>query len=167
MPVKVDVPLMLLRGDVDEGYGAVADAFRRNFAERGEVGAACAVFRDGKKVVDLWGGYRDGAARKEWREDTVVVLYSATKGVSGLALALAHSRGLLDYDERVAAYWPEFAWRDKGEITARSPLPILPPGSATATRRTAWGSPCSTIPARWPSAMPSITTCSESGPSMG
>jgi len=79
MPVKVDVPLMLLRGDVDEGYGAVADAFRRNFAERGEVGAACAVFRDGKKVVDLWGGYRDGAARKEWREDTVVVLFSATK----------------------------------------------------------------------------------------
>jgi CubicO group peptidase (beta-lactamase class C family) len=43
------------------------------------VGAACAVFRDGKKVVDLWGGYRDGAARKEWREDTVVVLFSATK----------------------------------------------------------------------------------------
>ena len=122
MPVKVDVPLMLLRGDVDEGYGAVADAFRRNFAERGEVGAACAVFRDGKKVVDLWGGYRDGAARKEWREDTVVVLFSATKGVSGLALALAHSRGLLDYDERVAAYWPEFAWRDKGEITVRQLL---------------------------------------------
>ena len=122
MTLKVDVPRALLRGGVDEGYGPVADAFRRNFDERGEIGAACAVYRDGKKVVDLWGGYRDGAARKEWREDTVVVMFSATKGVSGLALALAHSRGLLDYDERVAAYWPEFAWRGKGEITVRQLL---------------------------------------------
>ena len=48
-----------VQGDVDEGYGPVADAFRRNFAERGEVGAACAVFRNGRPVVDLWGGARD------------------------------------------------------------------------------------------------------------
>ncbi len=122
MTLKVDVPPGLLRGDVDEGYGPVADAFRRNFAERGEVGAACAVYRDGRKVVDLWGGYRDGETRAEWREDTVVVMYSTTKGVSSLALALAHSRGLVDHDERVAAYWPEFAWRGKGEITVRQLL---------------------------------------------
>lgn len=89
----------------------MADASRRNFAERGEVGAGCTVYRDGKKVVDLWGGYRDGLERAPWLEDTVVVMFSTTKGVSSLALALAHSRGLLDYDERVATYWPEFAWR--------------------------------------------------------
>jgi CubicO group peptidase (beta-lactamase class C family) len=122
MTLKVDVPGRLLRGDVDEGYGPVADAFRGNFAQRGEVGAACAVYRDGKKVVDLWGGYRDGETRAEWREDTIVVMFSTTKGVSGLALALAHSRGLLDYDEPVAAYWPEFGWRGKGEITVRQLL---------------------------------------------
>ena len=122
MTLKVDVPDALVRGDVDEGYGPVADAFRRNFAECGEVGAACAVYRDGKKVVDLWGGYRDGAMRTEWREDTVVVMFSTTKGVSSLALALAHSRGLLDYDAPVAAYWPEFAWRGKGEVIVRQLL---------------------------------------------
>jgi len=120
--LRVDVPLTLVRGDVDEGYGPVADAFRRNFVERGEVGAACAVYRDGRKVVDLWGGYRDGRTRAEWRADTVVVMFSTTKGVSSLALALAHSRGLLDYDQPVAAYWPVFGWRGKDEITVRQLL---------------------------------------------
>lgn len=122
MVLKVDVPPELIHGDVEEGYGAVADAFRRNFAERGEVGAACAVYREGQKVVDLWGGYRDGERRLPWREDTVVVMMSTTKGVSSLAMALAHSRGLLDYDEQVAAYWPQFAWRGKEEITVRQLL---------------------------------------------
>jgi CubicO group peptidase (beta-lactamase class C family) len=122
MTLKVDVPAQLIRGDVDEGYGPVADAFRRNFADRGEVGAACAVYRDGTKVVDLWGGYRDGVIRAPWLQDTVVVMFSTTKGVSSLALALAHSRGLLDYDQPVATYWPEFAWRGKGEVTVRQLL---------------------------------------------
>lgn len=122
MALKMDVPAALVRGDVDEGYGPVADAFRRNFAEQREVGAACAVYRDGRKVVDLWGGYRDGVTRAQWREDTVVTMMSTTKGVSSLALALAHSRGLLDYDARVAAYWPEFAWRGKGDVTVRQLL---------------------------------------------
>jgi CubicO group peptidase (beta-lactamase class C family) len=118
----VQVSSDLMHGDVDEGYGPVADAFRRNFAERGEVGAACAVYRDGKKVVDLWGGFRDAETHAKWQENTVVVMFSTTKGVSSLAIALAHSRGLLDYEERVATYWPEFGWRGKGEITVRQLL---------------------------------------------
>jgi CubicO group peptidase (beta-lactamase class C family) len=122
MTLKVDVPAQLIRGDVDEGYGPVADAFRRNFADRGEVGAACTVYRDGTKVVDLWGGYRDGVTRAPWLQDTVVVMFSTTKGVSSLALALAHSRGLLDYGQPVATYWPEFAWRGKSEVTVRQLL---------------------------------------------
>ncbi|GAA3265198.1 hypothetical protein GCM10020218_000700 [Dactylosporangium vinaceum] len=75
MVLKVDVPPALVSGAADEGYGPVADAFRRNFAERGEIGAACAVYRDGRKVVDLWGGYRDGRAREPWREDTLVTVF--------------------------------------------------------------------------------------------
>lgn len=122
MAITTDVPAGLVCGGVDEGYGPVADAFRRNFADGGEVGAACAVYRDGRKVVDLWGGYRDGHTRAPWRQDTVVTMFSTTKGVSSLALALAHSRGLLDYDAPVAAYWPEFASRGKGEITVRQLL---------------------------------------------
>lgn len=111
-----------IRGDVDEGYGAVADAFRQNFGERNEVGAACAVFRDGHKVVDLWGGERDGDTGDPWEVDTPVVMYSTTKGVASLAVAHAHSRGWYDYDDRVATYWPEFAWRGKQDITIRQLL---------------------------------------------
>lgn len=122
MTLKVDVPSALIQGDADEGYGPVADAFRRNFAERGEVGAACAVYRDGVKVVDLWGGYRDGVTREPWRADTVVLMNSTTKGVASLALALAHSRGLFDLDGPVAAHWPQFAWKGKAAITVRQLL---------------------------------------------
>ncbi len=64
------MPMPLIGGDVDDGYGKVADAFRANFAERGEIGAAVAVYRDGRKVVDLWGGYRDRATRAPWLRDT-------------------------------------------------------------------------------------------------
>ena len=122
MVFKIDVPQSTVHGDVDEGYGAVADQFRHNFAERGEVGAACVVYRDGVKVVDLWGGYRDGRDRRPWREDTLVTMFSTTKGVASLACALAHSRGLLDYDATVATYWPEFAQNGKSDVTVRQLL---------------------------------------------
>ncbi|MDI6103032.1 serine hydrolase domain-containing protein [Actinoplanes sp. NEAU-A12] len=122
MVLKVDVPSTLIHGGVAEGYGPVADAFRRNFAQRREIGAACAVYRDGRKVVDLWGGYRDGTTRDPWERDTMVPVFSTTKGVSSMAVALLHSRGQLDYDERVAAYWPEFAAAGKADITVRQLL---------------------------------------------
>jgi CubicO group peptidase (beta-lactamase class C family) len=122
MVFKIDVPAELVHGQVNEGYGPVADEFRRNFAERGEVGAACVVYKDGRKVVDLWGGYRDGRTRKPWEQDTLVTVFSSTKGVSGLAIALAHSRGLIDYDQKVATYWPEFAANGKADMTVRQLL---------------------------------------------
>lgn len=112
----------LIEGDVEPGYGPVADAFRRNFTERREVGAACAVYRDGRKVVDLWGGQRDSPSGLPWGEDTVVPMFSTSKGVSATALAVAHSRGLFSYDERVAAYWPEFAQAGKEQVTVRQLL---------------------------------------------
>lgn len=122
MVLKIDVPKTLVHGAVDEGYGAVADAFRRNFADGREVGAACAVYRDGVKVVDLWGGYRNGLTREPWQENTLVPVYSTTKGIASLAVAVAHARGLLSYDERVAAYWPEFAEAGKSDVTVRQLL---------------------------------------------
>jgi CubicO group peptidase (beta-lactamase class C family) len=122
MVFKVDVPPHLVAGEVDSGYGPVADAFRRNFAERGEIGAACAVYRDGVKVVDLWGGYQDGRRRLPWQPDTLVTVASTTKGVASLAVAVAHSQGLLDYDERVATYWPAFAQNGKAGVTVRQLL---------------------------------------------
>jgi CubicO group peptidase (beta-lactamase class C family) len=106
--LRVKVPSELVCGDVDEGYGAVADAFRRNFARGEEIGAACAIYQDGRAVVDLRGGYRDGQVRSLWEADTMVSVFSATKGMAGAAMAVAHARGLFDLDEQVASYWPEF-----------------------------------------------------------
>ncbi|MGA8046851.1 MAG: serine hydrolase domain-containing protein [Dermatophilaceae bacterium] len=122
MVLKVDVPPTLVDGAVDDGFGPVADAFRANFAAGAEVGAACAVYVDGRPVVDLWGGYRDGVAKLPWRQDTMVTMFSTTKGVSSVALAHAHARGLLDYDATVASYWPEFGSAGKGGITVRQLL---------------------------------------------
>ncbi|MDH6197832.1 CubicO group peptidase (beta-lactamase class C family) [Mycobacterium frederiksbergense] len=122
MVLNVTVSPDLIGGDVDEGYGRVADAFRANFANGHEVGAALAVYRDGRKVVDLWGGYRNGLTRAPWQRDTMVNMFSTTKGVAALAVALAVSKGLLCYDARVADYWPEFAQAGKGDVTVRQLL---------------------------------------------
>jgi CubicO group peptidase (beta-lactamase class C family) len=111
-----------LRGTVAPGFEPVRAAFARNFTERGEVGAACAVYRRGEKVVDLWGGLRDRASLAPWEEDTLVLVFSTTKGLSAMAMAVAHSRGLFELDERVAAYWPEFAAAGKERVTVRQLL---------------------------------------------
>lgn len=111
-----------LHGDADAGYGAVADEFRRNFDERRELGAACAVVRDGQLVVDLWGGHRDKRRTKRWEQDTLVTVWSTTKGMSATAMAVAHSRRLFDLDAPVATYWPEFAQAGKEAITVRQLL---------------------------------------------
>ena len=109
-------------GFVQPGFEAVREAFVENFERRGELGAACCVYHRGEKVVDLWGGVRDRSTGEPWDEDTMVIVYSTTKGLSALALALAHSQGLFDYDERVAKYWPEFAQEGKEKITVRQLL---------------------------------------------
>jgi len=122
MVSKVKVSPDLMGGDVDEGYGKVADAFRRNLSSGQEVGAAFAVYRDGRKVVDLWGGFRNGITQAPWQQDTLVTVFSTTKGVASLAVAVAVSRGLLSYDAKVADYWPGFAQAGKDAITVRQLL---------------------------------------------
>lgn len=111
-----------VEGEVTPGFEEMRAVFAGILARHGEVGAACAVFRDGQPVVDLWGGRRDHRTGAPWREDTLVMMFSVTKGMAATALAVANSRGLLDYDERVAAYWPEFAQKGKGGITVRQLL---------------------------------------------
>jgi CubicO group peptidase (beta-lactamase class C family) len=103
-------------------YEVVRQAFVENFARRHELGAACCIYYQGEKVVDLWGGIRNKATGEPWEEDTMVCVFSTAKGMAGLAIALAHSRGLLDYEERVCAYWPEFAQQGKDKITVRQLL---------------------------------------------
>lgn len=111
-----------IHGFVQNGYEAVREAFAENFARRREVGAACCVYHKGEKVVDLWGGVRNKATGQPWEQNTMALVYSATKGLSAMTLAVAHSRGWLDYDELVCNYWPEFAQNGKEKITVRQLL---------------------------------------------
>jgi CubicO group peptidase (beta-lactamase class C family) len=112
----------VIEGHVSRGFEAVRDAFQENFAYRQELGGACCVYHLGEKVVDLWGGVRNKVTGEPWERDTMVVVHSATKGLSAMTLAVAHSRGWLDYEERIATYWPEFAQNGKEQVTVRQLL---------------------------------------------
>lgn len=112
----------MIHGGVASGYDEVELEFRRNFAERGDVGAACAAYHRGELVVDLWGGYRDPRTGAPWKQDTLVGVFSVTKGMAAMAVAVAHSRGWLDYEEKVSTYWPEFGDQGKQDITVRQLL---------------------------------------------
>ena len=114
--------LPVLGGAVADGFEPVQAAFVENFTERGERGGACCVYRFGEKVVDLWGGVRDTRSGLPWQSDTMAIVHSTTKGLAAMVMALAESRGWLDYDDPVCAYWPEFAEAGKERITIRQLL---------------------------------------------
>ncbi|MER7412508.1 serine hydrolase domain-containing protein [Streptomyces cacaoi] len=111
----------VVHGTVADGYEPVRDAFVRNFEELGEAGAAVAVHRDGRKVVDLWGGTTDprDATAPPWERDTAVVVRSATKGLAAAVPHLLHQRGQLDLDAPVGTYWPEFKANGKERVLVR------------------------------------------------
>lgn len=118
----VETPSARVRGRVAAGFEEVRTEFERNFSERGEIGAAVAAYWRGQQVVDLWGGRRSEADDAPWNEDTMVIVFSSTKGLSAMTLAIANSRSWLDYDAPVARYWPEFAQNGKAEISVRQLL---------------------------------------------
>jgi CubicO group peptidase (beta-lactamase class C family) len=111
-----------MAGSVSKGFERVRDAFIENFREREELGGACCIYQDGEKVVDLWGGVKDRVRHEPFQPDTMAIVHSATKGLAAMVMALAHSRGWLDYDERICKYWPEFAQNGKQDITVRQLL---------------------------------------------
>ena len=111
-----------VEGYTAPGFEAVREVFADNFARRKELGGACCAYYRGEKVVDLWGGVRNKHTGEAWERDTMVLVYSATKGLAAMTLAIAHSRGWLDYEERVTRYWPEFGQHGKENITVRQLL---------------------------------------------
>ncbi|MGC9494804.1 serine hydrolase domain-containing protein [Streptomyces sp. WG7] len=113
---------MDVHGAVAEGFGPVRDAFARNFAALGDRGAAVVVYRDGRKVVDLWGGTRDVDGTEPWRRGTAQVVRSATKGVAAAVPLLLHQRGELDLDAPVGEYWPRFKAHGKERVLVRHVL---------------------------------------------
>ncbi|MBX3286492.1 MAG: beta-lactamase family protein [Actinobacteria bacterium] len=108
-----------INGSVADGFEKVADAFAENFEQRGEVGAACAVFVGGEQVVDLWGGVADPASGRPYAADTLQLVFSSTKGVVSTAVHQLAQQGRIDLDAPVARYWPEFAANGKAEIPVR------------------------------------------------
>lgn len=109
-------------GEVACGFEAVREAFVENFRSRRELGGAVCAYVRGEKVVDLWGGVRNKKTGEPWNEDTMVIVHSTTKGLAAMTLAVAHSRGWLDYEERVSRYWPEFSQHGKERVTVRQLL---------------------------------------------
>jgi CubicO group peptidase (beta-lactamase class C family) len=108
-----------IEGTCDPKFNRVKDAFAENFEKREELGAATAVVLDGKTVVDLWGGYADKAKTRPWTRDTLVNVYSTTKGVTAICAHRLVDKGLIDIDAPVAKYWPEFAQAGKGKLPVR------------------------------------------------
>ncbi|AKH43197.1 CubicO group peptidase (beta-lactamase class C family) [Altererythrobacter atlanticus] len=111
-----------LRGRYDERFRPVVDAFIENFREEEELGAAASIVLDGKCVVDLWGGWARADRTEEWRENSLVCMMSVAKGVTAICFNKLIERGLVDPDEKVATYWPEFAQNGKQDITVRMVL---------------------------------------------
>jgi len=109
-----------IEGKTAPGFEPVRDAFRANFereGEDGEIGASLAVYRNGACVVDLWGGHADAARTRPWQRDTLINVWSASKGVVALACAMLVDQGRLSYDDPVAKHWPDFAAAGKGAVT--------------------------------------------------
>lgn len=115
----VDDDRPAVQGTVEAGFEGVRAAFEQNFVRHGEVGAAFALYVDGRKVVDLWGGVADAATGAPYAEDTLQLVFSSTKGATALCANLLAQRGELDLDAPVAAYWPEFARGGKADVPVR------------------------------------------------
>ncbi len=111
-----------IHGICDPAFKGVKAVFEEHFARGREIGAAVAVTISGRPVVDLWAGYADENHTRPWQKDTLVNLFSTTKGIAAICMHRLAEQGLLDLDETVAAHWPEFAQNGKEAVTIRQIL---------------------------------------------
>ena len=112
----------MISGFAAEGFEGVREQFEKNFAKRGEVGGSVAVVRDGEYLVDLWGGWASESRTRAWEADTIVNVWSTTKGLVAMCAHILIDRRQLELDMPVASYWPEFAQAGKENITVRQLL---------------------------------------------
>jgi CubicO group peptidase (beta-lactamase class C family) len=111
-----------IHGTCDEGFARVRDTFARGFQDGDELGAAVCINVEGETVVDLWAGWADAARTRPWEHDTLVNVYSTTKGMTAICALRLVDEGLLDLDAPVTRYWPEFAKAGKERIPVRDLL---------------------------------------------
>lgn len=120
-----------VEGTCDPAFVGVRDAFAANLADGSELGASLSISIEGRNVVDLWGGHLDQQRQRPWEQDSLVCVFSCTKGLVAMAAMWAVERGLVDLDAPVASYWPEFGAAGKDTIPVRwlltheSALPLL------------------------------------------
>lgn len=112
-----DTAEVMIAGTCADRFAAVREAFAANFATNGEIGASFAVTYQGEMVADLHGGWADAAQTRPWTADTLVNVWSTTKGVQATCFAMAADRGLFSYDQPVADFWPDFAAEGKAAVT--------------------------------------------------
>ena len=108
---------MEIRGNCDRNFTEVKELFESIHSSGREIGSSFAVYKDGKALVDIWGGYTDKEQTNPWNKDSLATVWSTTKGVAAITCALAVEKGLLDYEEKVSHYWPEFGCNGKEDIT--------------------------------------------------
>ncbi|GAB4428759.1 MAG: EstA family serine hydrolase [Turneriella sp.] len=113
---------MQVNGEWDKRFDPLVSAFRQNFADKQETGAAVCVYYRGAKVVDIWAGLKNRTSSAPWLADTLVPVFSVTKALASLCFLILARRGKFDYDKPVAHYWPDFAIAGKKEITCRQLL---------------------------------------------
>ena len=111
-----------IEGSCKPGFERVAEAFEKNFASNGEIGASVCLTVGGETVVDLWGGVADRKTAAPWTRDTVSIVFSCTKGATALCAQILASRGRLDLDAPVIELWPEFGQHGKQGVTTRMML---------------------------------------------
>ena len=104
----------MISGYCDSRFTRVADVFRRSIRSGHEIGATLAIEYQGQMIVNLWGGYRDRHRKQAWAEDTIVNVFSVTKGVVAICAARLFEQGKLDLQETVSHYWPEYGCEGKG-----------------------------------------------------
>ncbi|KAK6735165.1 hypothetical protein RB195_018384 [Necator americanus] len=107
-------------GETDEAFNGVREAFSANFLHEWErSGASFVVYYNGRKVVDIWGGYADRDSERLWNKDTLNVAFSSTKAVAALCVAHLVDQGHLKYDDSVTEFWPNFGKHGKENVTVR------------------------------------------------
>ena len=106
----------VVHGHCDPRFAKVEEIFANSFKDESEIGASVSFTLDGESVVDLWGGYKDKAHSQPWEADTLVNVYSTTKGMVAICAHQLIEKGLLDLSLPVAHYWPEFAAEGKENL---------------------------------------------------
>ena len=134
---------LIISGYTAPGFEAVREAFAENFSDGLELGAGFAAYLDGELIIDIEAGYTDRKKETPWTPDTIVPVYSVSKGIAALVMAMLVDQGKLNYETRLAHYWPEFGAHGKDKVTVAEALSHQAgvPGFATLINPGLWLDP--------------------------